>query len=139
MFQSYQFSQINPDFTDFQMISISFGSFNRINSVRSIPTIQIAGTKTYILGSFNRINSVRSIPTNELDGTNDDLPLFQSYQFSQINPDANLRSTSLIFSKKFQSYQFSQINPDNSLGELYALLFSCFNRINSVRSIPTIL
>ena len=92
------------------------------------------------LFSFNRINSVRSIPTC-MWGISTEIhqPLFQSYQFSQINPDTvgedKIKSN---HTRWFQSYQFSQINPDWILTAFVEpLKYQGFNRINSVRSIPT--
>ena len=86
---------------------------------------------------FNRINSCRSIPTvlpHEVELKFS--PVFQSYQFMQINPDLlfiqhELDGTAVSIvsihadqsrlkkpnseahgTNRFQSYQFMQINPD---------------------------
>ena len=115
--------------------------------------------------SFNRINSGRSIPTSRVCGGG--VPVmhaFQSYQFRQINPDIVISinypdllhlvsivsiqadqsrqvwmQSSIICDIWFQSYQFRQINPDliNLLADVHTV--NCFNRINSGRSIPTLL
>ena len=62
-FQSYQFMQINPDHLTIGLTLGSNISFNRINSCRSIPTLNKAIALPRALESFNRINSCRSIPT----------------------------------------------------------------------------
>ena len=87
---------------------------------------------------------------------------FQSYQFRQINPDIyhgrqvvkTVIDVSIVsiqadqsrpvlylmiqFNlKRFQSYQFRQINPDQISYHKKHKSNSCFNRINSGRSIPT--
>ena len=65
------------------------------------------------LRSFNRINSCRSIPTID-SGFWSFSPQrkFQSYQFMQINPDQYDEDSASDEEDMFQSYQFMQINPD---------------------------
>ena len=62
---------------------------------------------------------------------------FQSYQFRQINPDPDVVRLGVQYKEKFQSYQFRQINPD--MGNIFRgwIVYLSFNRINSGRSIPT--
>ena len=87
-FQSYQFRQINPDYVleslqsyleDVSIVSIQAdqsrldfngityrcaeSGFNRINSGRSIPTLDSKLDSSELTSGFNRINSGRSIPT----------------------------------------------------------------------------
>ena len=65
--------------------------FNRINSCRSIPTINSGFFVLFQRSCFNRINSCRSIPTVEApEDKNTEEKEFQSYQFMQINPDSYL-------------------------------------------------
>ena len=88
MFQSYQFRQINPDVGSVAVSRPEYDRFNRINSGRSIPTlnhvwlrVQVATivsivsiqadqsrlleieVRIFLKNGFNRINSGRSIPT----------------------------------------------------------------------------
>ena len=111
-FQSYQFRQINPDkFSPVPDNQIEEG-FNRINSGRSIPTIDkcVKGINLWKV-------SIVSIQADQ----------------SRRNVTPELRSVAY----GFQSYQFRQINPDtNCKTKVYAIVV-CFNRINSGRSIPT--
>ena len=86
---------------------------------------------------FNRINPNRSIPTIK---TLKDLGinvLFQSYQSKQINPDFYDDKVVIANYILFQSYQFRQINPDLAGSTSPPRLYTCFNRINPDRSIPT--
>ena len=62
-FQSYQFRQINPDYSVMVNLNSYRSSFNRINSGRSIPTRCRIFNCYWIALRFNRINSGRSIPT----------------------------------------------------------------------------
>ena len=63
MFQSYQFMQINPDLADIINAPKKAESFNRINSCRSIPTLEIAimAKSTYIV-SIVSIHADQSRP-----------------------------------------------------------------------------
>ena len=62
-FQSYQFRQINPDGMSHITKDEAIKSFNRINSGRSIQTLDKAEQENFSSAGF------------------------QSYQFRQINPD----------------------------------------------------
>ena len=106
MFQSYQFRQINPDVGSVAVSRPEYDRFNRINSGRSIPTlnhvwlrVQVATivsivsiqadqsrlleieVRIFLKNGFNRINSGRSIPTVSGTGTIDEL--YKS--FNRIN------------------------------------------------------
>ena len=163
MFQSYQFRQINPDVGSVAVSRPEYDRFNRINSGRSIPTlnhvwlrVQVATivsivsiqadqsrlleieVRIFLKNGFNRINSGRSIPTVSGTGTIDEL--YKS--FNRINSGRSIPtaiiSTIITFKVvKFQSYQFRQINPDISRFLRPLLGRKSFNRINSGRSIPT--
>ena len=111
-FQSYQFRQINPD--------TAKAVLHKLNEIVSIVSIQADQSRR--LNQNQRIKRQLS---------------FQSYQFRQINPDRRSSLWSFPLQAVFQSYQFMQINPDNMKFHSNISLESCFNRINSCRSIPT--
>ena len=112
-------------------------SFNRINSVRSIPTSRLHFIYVNHFLSFNRINSVRSIPTFKipLAAKSEELVSIVSIQADQsrhlmemicnhvktkvsivsIQADQsrlNIFWFDISVINRFQSYQFRQINPD---------------------------
>ena len=111
--------------------------------------------------SFNRINPNRSIPTRFYKFRYKEIIEFQSYQSKQINRDCARLNKPCIELTWFQSYQFRQINPDitdsirsrsstvvsivsiqtdqsrRNMPHHVRFGYSCFNRINSDRSIPT--
>ena len=137
-FQSYQFRQINPDEAKYKKAYKFFISFNRINSGRSIPTF-VPGKASYT----KRGVSIVSIQADQsrLHGMTDfgvAVMVFQSYQFRQINPDANNYAQN-----KLGRYCFNRINSGRSIPTLEidyvkeCIHQSRFNRINSGRSIPT--
>ena len=115
------------------------GSFNRINSDRSIPTldnrnydvpwvrqVSIVSIQTdqSRLGkrfSKRKVKEQVSIVSIQTDQSRPGLSLhngerfakrFQSYQFRQINPDGKIMGLWNNIKTLFQSYQFRQINPD---------------------------
>ena len=85
---------------------------------------------------FNRINSGRSIPTIDIMARGKESGMFQSYQFRQINPDEEFnQEEEYYYVSRFQSYQFRQINPDTRTwtnGNKYNELFQSyqFRQIN---------
>ena len=88
--------------------------FNRINSDRSIPTLQPAP-----VFRFPRFPvSIVSIQTDQSRLMNKNMLgkqviMFQSYQSKQIKPDdGSLETIKSSGVTRFQSYQSKQINPD---------------------------
>ena len=117
MFQSYQFRQINPDVGSVAVSRPEYDRFNRINSGRSIPTlnhvwlrVQVATivsivsiqadqsrlleieVRIFLKNGFNRINSGRSIPTVSGTGTIDEL--YKS--FNRINSGRSIPTQIII-------------------------------------------
>ena len=113
-FQSYQFMQINPDWTRARS-----GNPYWNHSFQSYQFMQINPDYSAIFPAESSQEA------------------FQSYQFMQINPDIEILDEFNSEEELFQSYQFMQINPDVKKFLLSLLMIHSFNRINSCRSIPT--
>ena len=138
LFQSYQFRQINPDVKKAKSFDGFFGGFNRINSGRSIPTqtrtktdtgvcsvsivsIQADQSRQSMLFSRRAVKDPVSIVSIQAD---------QSRQCSVDSGTGMRRRVSIV---SIQSDQSRHQQP--LVG--FMLLLKSFNRINSVRSIPT--
>ena len=137
-FQSYQFRQINPDTEISQPLLTTNSCFNRINSGRSIPTER----NTWIEIGRLRV-SIVSIQADQSRRWKHARKSTHVCEVSivSIQADQSRQEQSWLLLKQiwtFQSYQFRQINPDEYLLCWKIMKVSCFNRINSGRSIPTI-
>ena len=112
-FQSYQFRQINPDFWSNTRYKFLYHCFNRINSGRSIPTIQ----------------SKLGLPAKAFVS-------IVSIQADQSRPLCLGFAVMVIVDVSIVSIQADQSRLEDRK-RLNWLLVKSFNRINSGRSIPT--
>ena len=138
LFQSYQFMQINPDHFIFQIPLMRTGSFNRINSCRSIPTTMYGNT---ILNPSTMFQSYQFMQINP-DGYNTVSSFEYVLGFNRINSCRSIPTRIYELSHSYSMYLVSivSIHADQSRLQIIYLNYVArhgFNRINSCRSIPT--
>ena len=139
-FQSYQFMQINPDLDISQPNTSSLTSVS-IVSIHADQSRRQSGSRLANRGNMVSIVSIQADQSRRrvwsLGNVRFWVVSIVSIQADQSRPVSD-KPITMPKINLFQSYQFRQINPDFCTLPIHSSSCSRFNRINSGRSIPTV-